>query len=263
MLVLGFLVFLFPSFLLYLYFFIYSALKRDGKKLYELARQGQTADDLKIEPREVTIYNLELVVPPLSSSSSVLSSFSKNNNDDDAGDGDGNDATTEKKKLPIEKFSIRVECGGGTYIRSLVRDIGIELGTVATMTKLERTKQGSFLPEHCVPYNLLSADDDDGDTVTATATGTVDANTKTTSVATNDANGVNEESSPGNDNTPTVIGATDEKEQTKNNRNNRNKYKIDKRNDCNWTIKTITDAIISSRQLLLEVPQQPLKKNQE
>ena len=263
MLVLGFLAFLFPSFLLYLYFFIYSALKRDGKKLYELARQGQTADDLKIEPREVTIYNLELVVPPLSSSSSVLSSFSKNNNDDDAGDGDGNDATTEKKKLPIEKFSIRVECGGGTYIRSLVRDIGLELGTVATMTKLERTKQGSFLPEHCVPYNLLSADDDDGDTATATATGTVDANTKTTSVATNDANGVNEESSPGNDNTPTVIGATDEKEQTKNNRNNRNKYKIDKRNDCNWTIKTITDAIISSRQLLLEVPQQPLKKNQE
>ena len=45
---------------------------------------------------------------------------------------------------PIKKFSIKVECGGGTYIRSLVRDIGIELGTCATMTKLERTKQGYF-----------------------------------------------------------------------------------------------------------------------
>ena len=42
------------------------------------------------------------------------------------------------------------ECGGGTYIRSLVRDIGIEAGTVATMTSLERTKQGAFRPEHCL-----------------------------------------------------------------------------------------------------------------
>ena len=103
-------------------------MKRDGKKLYELGREGQTAEDIKIEPREVIIYNLKLV----------------ESNDDDA--------------TPIQKFRIDVECGGGTYIRSLVRDIGIELGTVATMTSLERTKQGLFLPEHCLPYQITDDD---------------------------------------------------------------------------------------------------------
>ena len=103
-------------------------MKRDGKKLYELGREGQTAEDIKIEPREVIIYNLKLV----------------ESNDDDA--------------TPIQKFRIDVECGGGTYIRSLVRDIGIELGTVATMTSLERTKQGLFLPKHCLPYQITDDD---------------------------------------------------------------------------------------------------------
>ena len=104
--------------------FVPSALKRDGKKLYELGRQGQTAEDIQIEPREVVIYELKLIRP------------------------------TETETKPIHKFHIDVECGGGTYIRSLVRDIGLELGTVATMTSLERTKQGLFLPEHCIPYEL-------------------------------------------------------------------------------------------------------------
>lgn len=104
---------------------MHSALKRDGKKLYELGRKGKTAEDIQIEPREVTIYDLKLLRPS---------------------DHDG--------KEPIQRFRIDVECGGGTYIRSLVRDIGLELGTVATMTALERTKQGLFLPEHCVPYLL-------------------------------------------------------------------------------------------------------------
>jgi len=125
---------------------VFSALKRDGKKMYELAREGKTAEDLGIKAREVTIYDLKIV-----------------GLDDDGGGG----GTTEKKgkeedaKRPIEKFVIDVECGGGTYIRSLVRDIGLALGTVATMTKLERTKQGRFLPEHCL--RLDDGDDDDVD----------------------------------------------------------------------------------------------------
>lgn len=110
---------------------VFSALKRDGKKLYELGRQGQTAEDLKIEPREVIIYDLKLV--------GYNNESGENGNDDES--------------KPIEKFFIDVECGGGTYIRSLVRDIGIALGTVATMTKLERTKQGQFLMEHSLPYS--------------------------------------------------------------------------------------------------------------
>lgn len=112
-----------------------SALKRDGKKLYELGRKGQTAEDLKIEPRQVTIYDLKLV---------------------------GNNNINSSESKPIENFFISVECGGGTYIRSLVRDIGIALGTVATMTKLERTKQGQFLLEHSLPYSSsIEADKDD------------------------------------------------------------------------------------------------------
>ena len=98
-----------------------SALKRDGKKLYELGRKGKTAEDIKIEPREVNIYRLD---PTWQSD-------------------DGESAAPHK-------FQVDVECGGGTYIRSLVRDIGIALDTVATMVSLERTKQGAFLPEHCL-----------------------------------------------------------------------------------------------------------------
>lgn len=125
---------------------IFSALKRDGKKLYELGRQGQTAEDIKIEPREVTIYNLKLV------------GYDKNDNDDKSGENENNE---EEAPEPIQTFLIDVECGGGTYIRSLVRDIGIALGTVATMTKLERTKQGQFLLEHSLPYKGDNDKDDD------------------------------------------------------------------------------------------------------
>ena len=89
-----------------------------------MGREGKTAEDLQIEPREVIIYDLQLV--------------SCCRNDANA----------------IKSFVIDVECGGGTYIRSLTRDIGIALGTVATMTKLERTKQGQFLTEHVLPPTL-------------------------------------------------------------------------------------------------------------
>ncbi|KAL3811791.1 hypothetical protein ACHAXA_005182 [Cyclostephanos tholiformis] len=51
----------------------------------------------------------------------------------------------EESALELPRFALSVNCGGGTYIRSLVRDIGYELGTVATMTGLVRTKQGPFV----------------------------------------------------------------------------------------------------------------------
>jgi len=92
---------------------IYSAIKKNGKKLYESAREGKTVDDIEIEAREVVIYDLEYLP------------------EDDNG-----------KTLPC--FGLDVECGGGTYIRSLVRDMGDSLGTCATMTSLERTHQGRF-----------------------------------------------------------------------------------------------------------------------
>lgn len=83
---------------------IYSAVKIDGKKLYEYARENI---DIKLPKKEVTIYELELL-----------------------------EYATEIK--------IRCLVSKGTYIRSLIRDIGYSLNTYATMTSLIRTKQGNF-----------------------------------------------------------------------------------------------------------------------
>jgi tRNA pseudouridine55 synthase len=105
-------------------------LKKDGKRLYELGRAGKTAEDIVIESRQVQIHRLDLLLDK-----------STNINDEV-------DCNSEKK--PMSHFGIDVECGGGTYIRSLVRDMGLALDTVATMTSLVRTKQGVFLPEQCL-----------------------------------------------------------------------------------------------------------------
>lgn len=51
-----------------------------------------------------------------------------------------------------------MECGGGTYIRSLIRDIGYELNTVATTTYLRRTKQGQFTLADCLTQDQWNAD---------------------------------------------------------------------------------------------------------
>ncbi len=96
---------------------MYSALKRDGVRLYELARQGKTVE---IEARRVTISKLELV------------SF----------EGD--------------TFKIAVDCSKGTYIRSLCRDIGDALSCGATMTELCRTATGGFSIEQTVSLDELT-----------------------------------------------------------------------------------------------------------
>lgn len=85
---------------------MYSALKVNGQKLCDLARKGI---EVERKPRQVTISKLELV------------SF------------DGRDGI------------IDVDCSSGTYIRSLVDDIGRELGVGAVMTSLERTRACGFL----------------------------------------------------------------------------------------------------------------------
>ena len=84
----------------------YAAIKVDGKKLYEYARNGE---EVKLPTREIEIYDLKLA-------SSV-----KDN-----------------------EFYIKCHVSKGTYIRSLIRDIGYALGTYATMVELERTKLGEF-----------------------------------------------------------------------------------------------------------------------
>ena len=85
---------------------MYSALKRNGKKLYELARQGK---EVERAPRPVTIYALELP------------------GRDENGD-----------------WLLRVECSKGTYIRTLCHDIGAALGCGGAMSALRRTAAAGF-----------------------------------------------------------------------------------------------------------------------
>ena len=88
----------------------YSAVKVNGKKLYEYARNGI---DVELPKREIQIFDIELI------------------SDIDIIDGH-------------QEFSFRVKVSKGTYIRCLIRDIGIKLGCFACMKELTRTKQGKF-----------------------------------------------------------------------------------------------------------------------
>lgn len=88
---------------------IHSAIKKDGKPVYLLARKGV---DVKLEPRAVTIKSF----------------------------------TIEKIELPVVHF--KVVCTTGTYIRSLANDYGKELGCGAYLSSLRRTRIGIFTTEH-------------------------------------------------------------------------------------------------------------------
>lgn len=90
---------------------IYSAIKVNGKKLYEYAREGKSVE---IKPRKVTIYKIE------------LKNFDYDN----------------------QVAQVYVECSKGTYIRSIANDLGQVLGSGGYLTRLIRTKAGKFLLEN-------------------------------------------------------------------------------------------------------------------
>lgn len=94
---------------------MFSAVKVDGKRLYELAREGKTVER---KSREVTIYELELTGIEIH---------------------DG-----------ITDISFRALCSKGTYIRTLCVDIGRSLGFPSTMVKLERTISAGISADHCL-----------------------------------------------------------------------------------------------------------------
>ena len=84
----------------------YSAKNIGGKRGYQLARAGV---EFELPPKKVNIYSIRLI-----------------------------------KKVDNNSFSFEIECGGGTYIRSIARDLGLKLGTSAIMSALIRTKSGIF-----------------------------------------------------------------------------------------------------------------------
>ena len=93
---------------------IYSAIKVNGKKLYEYARNGE---EVEIKPRKVFISKLEL----------------------------------ENFDFEKQEAKIIVGCSKGTYIRSIAYDIGQKLNCGGYLTALERTKAGLFNREHSIP----------------------------------------------------------------------------------------------------------------
>jgi len=102
---------------------IYSAIKINGKKLYEYAREGKQAE---IKPRKVFISNIELM------------SFDKDK----------------------QSAQIKVECSKGTYIRSIAYDIGQKLNCGGYLTALERTKAGAFNLETSVKLDEIKTIED-------------------------------------------------------------------------------------------------------
>jgi tRNA pseudouridine55 synthase len=95
---------------------MYSALKRDGQPLYKLARAGEVVER---EPRSVTISRLELL------------------------------------SCEGDQVRLAVDCSKGTYIRTLVEDIGRELGCGAHVAELRRTKAGPFNLQRTVTLEEL------------------------------------------------------------------------------------------------------------
>jgi tRNA pseudouridine55 synthase len=94
----------------------HSAIKKDGKRLYESARQGI---EVKVDPRQITIEQFEIT------------------------------------KIDLPNVEFRVLCSTGTYIRSLVHDFGQALGVGAYMSGLRRTKIGSFNVEDAILWEDL------------------------------------------------------------------------------------------------------------
>ena len=106
---------------------MYSAKKIDGKKLYELARQGV---EIERKASKVNIYELKMISGEL------------RENIDEAGN----------RTLSSD---LRVSCSAGTYIRTLAEDIGKKLKTGAHLAELRRTKAGKFPIENAITLELL------------------------------------------------------------------------------------------------------------
>ena len=104
---------------------MHSALKKDGKPLYEYARDGQTVER---EARQVVIHDLDLLDMQL--------------------DGDA------------PSLQLRVRCSKGTYIRTLGEDIGEALGCGGHLTMLRRTATGPFDATQCITLDALASEDE-------------------------------------------------------------------------------------------------------
>jgi tRNA pseudouridine55 synthase len=119
---------------------MHSALKRDGKPLYEYARAGIV---LEREARAVTVHEIELIGVERSAEAGTT-----------AGSNEGMTAGTTAGV----RATFRARVSKGTYIRTLAQDIGERLGCGAHLVALRRTGVGTMSIDDAVPLELLEAD---------------------------------------------------------------------------------------------------------
>ncbi len=104
---------------------MFSAVHHDGRRLYELAREGMKVE---LQPRRVTIYKLE------------LREYDTN--------------------APIMRVRFFVECSSGTYVRTICHDVGQALGCGAYLSSLVRTRSGPFYIENAIELSDIHSRDD-------------------------------------------------------------------------------------------------------
>lgn len=130
---------------------MYSALKVDGKKLYELAREGKVVER---KPRKITVHDIKAV--------DIIRVSDVKKSQDQRTVEALEDVIKELDEDSIIGAIIRVNCSKGTYIRTICHDIGEKQGSGATMTKLVRTKSGNFSIENALPLSELQRLADEG-----------------------------------------------------------------------------------------------------
>ena len=100
----------------------YSAKNVNGRRGYDLARAGI---EFELVPKKVRIDSVELL---------------------------------GKKEETADTYLFKIRCGGGTYIRSIARDMAAALGTKAVMSGLRRTQSGIFTLQNAIPFEVLEQD---------------------------------------------------------------------------------------------------------
>jgi len=164
---------------------VFSALRMDGKRLFEYAREGLPLPR-PIEPRDVTVHELRLVAWHAPGSHAYEPPTAQVPAEDEAllgqvrqlaGSDDGGTDTFKEGEAPAPApapvaatdnhdarpaaFTLAMTVSSGTYVRSIVHDLGTACGSAAHVVRLRRTRQGDFsvgtpdAPGNCLPWSVF------------------------------------------------------------------------------------------------------------
>lgn len=120
----------------------FSAIKIDGARAYDLARDGE---EVELKEREVYIESLQIICRSGESRNRVA---------------DNSPIPASAGMTTMEETSFRMVCGKGTYVRALARDMGREMGCLGYITALKREKVGPFTLESAISLDKLAGLDD-------------------------------------------------------------------------------------------------------